>query len=63
MRARKVLLADQFLGEEIHEQAIVEGAVRAEHIASHHTGRPEADLSYARMAAAIRRVRLVPAAA
>jgi hypothetical protein len=37
------ITADEFLGEEIHEQAIVEGAVRAEHIASHHTDRPEAD--------------------
>jgi hypothetical protein len=40
----KVLLADEFLGEEVHEQAIMEGAVRAELVASHHTDRPEADL-------------------
>src|SRR5215211_75114 len=40
----KVLLADEFLGEEVHEQAIMERAVRAELVASHHTDRPEADL-------------------
>jgi hypothetical protein len=40
----KALLADEFLGEEIHEQAIMEGAIRAELVASHHTDRPEADL-------------------